>query len=225
MFQIKTTTEVTLNGIKTLVYGGPGVGKTRLISTAPYPLVLSCEGGLLSLRKENVHFIEIKYLNDLQNVYNWLYSGQDNFQYWTIGLDSTSEIIEVVLNNELQKTRDPRQAYGAILNKGTKLLRDFRDLPYRNVVMICKQEWVKNEQTGAMHFAPSFPGAKLGPNAPYFPDEVFQLEIHTHPQTHQRIPLLRCWPSATNVAKDRSGALNEFEPPDLGYVFSKILGS
>ena len=57
---IQSTNTITANGLKVLVYGQAGAGKTTLIKTLPKPLILSAEGGLLSLRKENLPFIEIK---------------------------------------------------------------------------------------------------------------------------------------------------------------------
>ena len=43
-------------GVKVLVYGAPGAGKTRLCATAPKPFILSAESGLLSLRKEKLPY-------------------------------------------------------------------------------------------------------------------------------------------------------------------------
>jgi len=45
-----TTTEAKTQGINVLVYGRAGVGKTTLIRTAPKPIIISIERGLLPLR-------------------------------------------------------------------------------------------------------------------------------------------------------------------------------
>ena len=42
------------HGVKMLVYAGAGAGKTALCATAPRPVVISAEAGLLSLQKKNV---------------------------------------------------------------------------------------------------------------------------------------------------------------------------
>ena len=44
---IKTTGSLAANGVKVLVYGQAGAGKTSLIKSLPNPIVLSAEGGLL----------------------------------------------------------------------------------------------------------------------------------------------------------------------------------
>lgn len=222
---IQSTANISTRGVKCLVYGNAGVGKTRLFATAPAPIIFSAEGGMLSLRTYNLPFIEIKTMADLSEAYQWTLHSREAQQFATIGLDSISEIIEVLLEQERSKTRDPRKAYGEIITQGLALVRGFRDIPGRNVVLVAKQEWSKDDSTGVMFNQPSFPGQKLGPAMPYYPDEIFQYCIFTNPQTRQRVEALRCWPDQSNVAKDRSGALTEWEPPNLSHIFNKIMGS
>lgn len=45
--QLQSTSGLHANGVKVLVYGKAGAGKTSLIPTLPHPVVLSAEGGLL----------------------------------------------------------------------------------------------------------------------------------------------------------------------------------
>lgn len=220
---IQSTQHVALNGVKALVYGLPGVGKTRLCATAPNPIILSAEAGLLSLRAFNIPYIQIVNIAQLNEAFQWASNAQEARQFLTICLDSISEIIEVLLEYEKTKTRDPRKAYGEIITQGLQIIRGFRDLPGRNVVLIAKQEWSKDESNGMMFNQPSFPGQKLGPAAPYYPDEIFQYCVFRNPQTNQRVEALRCWPDQNNIAKDRSGALSEWEKPHLGEIFAKIM--
>lgn len=222
MIFLQSTANFTSNGIKVLVYGPPKVGKTRLLATAPAPIIFSAEGGLLSLRSFNLPYIEIKNMAQLQEGYQWLIGSHEAQQFQTPCLDSISEIIETLLAYELTRTKDPRKAYGEIITQGLRLIRDFRDLPGRNVVMIAKQDFGKDESSGTMYFGPSFPGQKLGPAVPYYPDEIFQYCVFENPHTKARVEALRCWPNQTNVAGDRSGALEEWERPNLTEIFNKI---
>jgi hypothetical protein len=225
VFTIQSTAAIVSSGVKCVVYGKAGVGKTRLSGTAPAPIILSAEAGLLSLRQYNLPYVEITSIYQLREVYQWIAQANEARQFQTIVLDSLSEIIEQILEFERTRTKDPRKAYGEIIIQGIQLVRGFRDLPGRNVVMICKEEWSKDETSGMMYNGPSFPGQKLAPALPYYPDEVFQYCVFTNPQTRARTEALRCWPDQTNIAKDRSGALNEWEPPHLGQIFAKIAGS
>ena len=101
-------------GIKLLVYGESGVGKTQLCSTAPDPIIISAESGLMTLRKFKLPFIEIKTVQDLNDAYEWCMSSKESSKYKTICIDSISEIAEVLLVSEKAKTKDPRKAYGEV---------------------------------------------------------------------------------------------------------------
>jgi len=46
-------------GVKIVVYGEAGIGKTRLATTMPYSILLSAEGGTLSLKNFDVDCIEV----------------------------------------------------------------------------------------------------------------------------------------------------------------------
>lgn len=219
---LQSTANVSTQGVKCLVYGPPKVGKTRLLATAPAPVIFSAEAGLLSLRSYNLPYVQINNMAMLQECYQWTTQSREAQQFQTIGLDSVSEIIEVLLEYEKTRTRDPRKAYGEIITQGIKLIRDFRDLPGRNVVLIAKQESAIDGATGYMMNQPSFPGQKLAPQVPYYPDEIFQYCVFADQQTKRRIEALRCWADQNNVAGDRSGALNEWEEPNLAKIFAKI---
>ena len=56
-----------------------------------------------------------------------------------------SEIAEVVLSEERARTKDPRQAYGAMADQMQQLIRMFRDLPNKHVVMTSKLEKTQDE--------------------------------------------------------------------------------
>lgn len=224
-------------GIKVLVYGRAGVGKTVLGATAPAPIFLSAENGLLSLRK----FIEdrrastgqmnfdipvytVNSVADLDRYYQFFKMGSPQAkQFKTIVVDSISEIGEQIVANAKRKTRDPRQAYGQLYDDVMDKFRDFRDLPGYNVYFIAKEEIVKAGVTGAVRYCPSFPGQALLPHTPYMFDETFNLNIFKD-QEGKDFRALRTQPDWEYEAKDRSGRLDPFEFPDLTYIFNKIMG-
>lgn len=111
---LKSTSGIHLNGVKVLVYGQSGSGKTSLIKTLPAPLVLSAEGGLLSIADADVPFIEVSSMDTLKEAYQWVLNADEAKHFQSIALDSISEIAEVVLNFEKKNTKDPRAAYGAM---------------------------------------------------------------------------------------------------------------
>lgn len=218
-FAIQTTRGVSARqGVKMLVYSRSGVGKTTLIRTCPKPFILSSEKGLLSLANQDIPFAEMRSISDLRMAYQWFYARGDNENVQTVCLDSITDIADDVLKNELKQAADPRQAYGKLMSQILEIYKNFRDLPYRHVYFIAQQEPTKDEVTGAVMFGPSLPGQKLGVKVPYLFDETFQLIVD-----NQGTRWIRTRPDFRNEAKDRSGALAEYEPADLGAIIRKIM--
>lgn len=222
-----TTVEARTHGVKMMVYGRPGMGKTMLCATAPYPIILSAESGLLSLSLDNqqrvfgsardIDVAVIETLDDLINAYDDLTAPDVPFQ--TICLDSVSEIAEKVLENALKLVNDPRQAYGELLQKMLRTFKLFRDIPGKHVVFVAKEE-ARGDKEKTL-YGPMLPGTKLGPQSPYLFDEVFHMATHkAHDGTEYRA--LQTQPDITYDAKDRSGALDAVEQPDLSVIIAKI---
>lgn len=219
---LKRTSSVHSEGIKLLVYGMAGAGKTSLIPTLPAPVVLSAEGGLLSIAGADVPYIEIANMGDLMEAYQWLTESAEAREFQSVALDSISEIAEVVLNAERKATKDPRQAYGAMQEKMSDLIRAFRDLPGRHVYFSAKLEKSQDEM-GRMLHAPSMPGNKTGQALPYFFDEVLALRVEKDAEGNTQRALM-CESDGLWQAKDRSGRLDPWESPDLGAIIRKIGG-
>lgn len=223
--QFSTTDQASAAaGVKVLVYGDAGMGKTTLCATAPSPIIISAESGLLSLRKFRIPVIEIKTIDQLTEAYDWATRAAEARQFATVCIDSISEIGEVVLANAKRQVKDPRQAYGELIEKMTMTIRAFRDLPGKHVYMAAKMEPMKDELTGVVRYGPSMPGSKLGPQLPYYFDEVFRLGVNKSPQG-ETYRFLQTHPDLQYTAKDRSGSLAAIESPDLNHVFAKILGA
>ena len=68
----------------------------------------------------------------------------------------------------------------------------------------------KDEFTGITTYGPMMPGQQLGPQLPYFFDEVFHLDVGKDAQG-QDIRFLRTRLEMSYDAKDRSGALDAYE--------------
>jgi phage nucleotide-binding protein len=219
---VKTTGSLAANGVKVLVYGQAGAGKTSLIKTLPQPIVLSAEGGLLSIQDADLPFIEISDMDTLREAYTWLTQSDEAKGFQSVALDSISEIAEVVLNAEKKATKDPRQAYGAMQEQMADIIRAFRDLPGRHVYMSAKLEKTQDEM-GRVLYAPSMPGNKTGQALPYFFDEVLALRVEKDSDNNTQRALM-CDSDGLWLAKDRSGKLDAWEAPDLGAIIAKIGG-
>lgn len=212
-------------GINCLVYGRAGVGKTSLTATAPKPLLISAEAGLMSLRKVTVPVKVITTLSDIYDVFNDISAGRGpGAEAETISLDSLSEVADMILSDAKARTKDPRQAYGTLGDDAVKLVKAFRDLPNKNCLIVAKETDFTNPITGIRKTGPKAPGNILPDELPYLFDQVMQMtvSIENHPDTGLPYHYLQCHPTAQAEAKDRSGVLGAREWPDLTAIFDKI---
>ena len=222
MINLKTTKGAQAQGVKVLVYGQAGAGKTTLIKTLPNPVVLSAESGLLSLVDSDIPYVEIKSLDDLREVYARLTTTPEGQAFESVALDSLSEIAEVCLAAEKKVAKDPRQAYGEMQDQMSALIRAFRDLPGKNVYFSAKAERV--EDAGVQKWAPSMPGNKLGQALPYFFDLVLALRVEKDVNGNV-VRALMTDSDSVWTAKNRGGRLALWELPDLGSIIKKVKGN
>ena len=217
---IKKTGSLHSEGVKMLVYGNAGSGKTSLCATLPRPIILSAEAGLLSIQGADLPYIEINSMESLKEAYAFLVESEEGKGFDSICLDSISEIGEVILNHEKKIAKDPRQAYGAMQEQISDIIRAFRDMKGKHVYFTAKCEKAQDE-SGKILYAPSMPGNKTGQSLPYFFDEVMALRVELDAEKN---PVRALMTSSDGLwqAKDRSGKLDLWEAPDLGELIKKI---
>jgi hypothetical protein len=218
-----TTTGQSATHVKALCYGDAGVGKTVLCSTAPNPIIISAESGLLSLSHLNIPVIEVNTLDDVNEAYEFITESEDAKQFETVCLDSITEIAEVMLSQYKRDDKDPRKSYGALADHMSQLVRAFRDLEGRHVYFSAKMARIEDEYTGISTFRPMMPGKTLVNGLPFFFDEVMALRIGEE-DDGTKYRYLQTEPDAQYTAKDRSGHLDLIERPDLTHMFDKVLG-
>jgi hypothetical protein len=219
--QIQDTSLIANNGVKVMVYGLAGSGKTRLLATAPGVLILSAEQGLLSLKQFRLPYIMVKTIKDLEWVYNQIMTNPQWAWVKTVALDSVSEIAETALQALLAAETNGQRAYGDMAQDVLSIMRKFRDMPGKNIVFIAKQGRVKDELTGGFLNGPLMPGRVLDQHMPYMFDEVFQLCTFNDGEG-KPYGAIRTRRDNANEAKDRSGRLDNWERPDLTAIFNKI---
>lgn len=218
----KTSQLALIHGVKILIYGGPGVGKTTLAASCGDPpgegvLILSAENGLLSLRGSDIDCIQIKTILDFEEAY--LYVMSPECKHHIIYIDSISEIAEMILSSAKAGLKDPRAAYGALIEQFTVLIKNFRDVSMKHVVMVAKEETYAPDGALAT-IRPFLPGSKLPVDLPHLVDEVFHMEVQ-----HDGTRTFKTQPDGTSKAKDRSGNLLPLESADQGLqaIINKIL--
>ena len=99
-------------GVKAIIYGGPGTGKTPLLTTAPYPVHAFAETGLLSIRTCDQPGYLIDTHTRMRDYTLWACSSQEAKQFQTKTFDSISQMAQIILDEEKKKHKDGRKAYG-----------------------------------------------------------------------------------------------------------------
>lgn len=219
---IKSTASIQQSAkINALIYGDSGVGKTRLALTCDRPLIISAEGGLLSLAGHEVPYIGVSDIKTAREAIKYTIDHAN--EYGTVIFDSLSEIAEIVLADAMQKNPDPRKAYPEAEAAITRLIRQLRDLPC-SVIWIGKSTVVQDEM-GRRIYAPMVPGQKFQDRLPYLLDLVGRLVVDTVTKedgTQQIRRTLRFVSDGSFTAKDRSGKLPELCPAHIGRIIDRI---
>lgn len=210
------------NGLKILVHGMAGSGKTVLCATTGKPtLIVSAESGLLSIAgaPDHIKTTVVKTIAELEEVYDYVEQNIDDFEW--VCIDSISEIAEVLLAEEKRISKDPRQAYGNLSDRMLGILRSFRDLPNMNVIMSCKQQLVTDADTNTSRYLPLLPGKSLTNSIAYLFDEVFALRVEKD-DDGEDYRTIQTGRDRNYEAKDRSGVLEMFEEPSIRKIAEKI---
>lgn len=204
-------------GVKAVVYSGPGLGKTPLLTTAPNPVICFTEPGFLSVAKWQGPAYEAYTYARIREFWLWAIGSQEARQFHTFCVDSVSQIAEIILAEEKPKHKDGRKAYGEMFDKTMEIMNWIYFAKGLNALLIAKED-MKTEDN---KFRPYFPGKELNVKIPHLFDSVWRLENVPTPKGIVRC--MRTRESQDAFARDRSGKLEEFEPADINHLFAKSL--
>jgi hypothetical protein len=209
-------------GVKLIMYGGPGTGKTPLMATAPRPVMCITEPGLLSVRHvTTVPGWEAYTPDRIDEFFTWLTQSSEAKAFDTVGIDSISQMAELFLTQELGRNKDGRKAYGEMHRRTMKLLNDLYYMPNKHTYLIAKQGVFEEE--GSNVRKPYFPGKELNVQVPHMYDEVWHLGMTNVPSQPQPVIAVRTRSTFGTFARDRSGQMAEIEYPELSSLFKKAM--
>ena len=206
-------------GVKAVIYGPPGKGKTPILNTAPRPVLLACEPGLLSMRKSNVPTWPAFDAKSIDEFFKWLFHSNETRNYDTVGVDSISQMCEVYLQAALKTNKHGMAAYGEMARNSMDQIRGLYYMAQKHTYLIAKQQIITE---GGLMKRPYFPGQQLPTEVPHLFDEILHLDTQNVPGMGQ-IVAFRCHGGFDVMARDRTGNLAEFEPPDFGLLVQKAM--
>jgi hypothetical protein len=219
-------------GVKCLGYGPPGSGKTPIINTAPNPLMLVTEPGLLSMRGSTVPAFEAFDVKAIDEFFKWLFGSTEPKKFDTICVDSTSQMAEINLLEAEGKSKDGRAVYGIMSKAVMKHINKLFFMENKHIFLIAKEGTIEEtvwnftgpipQKMTVMKKVPYFPGRELGVKIPHLYDEVLYMAQGVVPGQVGEMKYIRTNGSSDVSARDRSGKLDNYEPQDLNYIFNKI---
>jgi len=193
-----------------------------LIPTCDNPVICSTDEGLSSIREHNLPFHRCVTWGNYLQFEEAAKVGQLN-EFGTVVIDDLTELAELFLVLEKPKHKNLMQAYGALNDEMMRVIRFWRSQTAYIVVLICKQERIKDESTGGLIYGPCIPGKAVAPMLPYLLGSVYHMEEYIDPTTQVKQEVLRCKRSSQYEAGDRSGKLAELELANLKNIFAKSL--
>lgn len=185
--------------IKALVYGKSWSWKTTFAGTAENVLFASAENGLLSIADKWVAYSEIKSLNDLIEIRDFLKNWDHHFE--TFVIDSITEISDIIKSEIENKTWKQMQIqdWWELSNKIEKVIKDIKEIDI-NVIVIA-QEMIEKDWDKIERMVPSL-NWKSSTKIAYYMDIVWYLYLDS--QWNRK---MFTWTSNRFVTKDRTWKL------------------
>lgn len=233
-----------------LIYGAPGVGKTRVAASAPSPLIIDVdEKGTDSVRRDiDPYAIRIETWAEINDIYWYLQSGEHDYK--TVVIDSLSGLQQLatnfVLGDESSRdaSRDPdmpdRRVWGKVGQLMKVQITNYRNLPL-NVVFTAldrTRETGEGEEEEQVVVGPSVSPAiqkhvtaAVGTIGYLVKREVvvkYKKMVDDEEKSFKRREIRRrllVGDSERYISKDRNGLFGEFiDAPDLTEMIALIYG-
>lgn len=208
-------------GVKVMGYGGPGSGKTPVSNTAPSPVMLAVEPGMLSMRGSDVPAFEAQTTAKIAEFFEWFFKSKETNNYDTLIIDSISEMCEIILADKLRIHSHGLKAYGEMADAVMTYINKLYYFPQKHLYLICKQTTV--DESGAQKRRPYFPGKELNVKIPHLFDEILHLGNHNIPGVVGAQKAFCTAEQFDLMARDRSGRLSMYEEPNLTKLFQKVM--
>lgn len=208
-------------GCKALVFGPPGSGKTPVVNTARRPCLLAVEPGMLSMRGSTVPTFQATKWTQIKEFFDWWFGSKEVDAFDTLGIDSVSQICEIHLRDNPRKVSHGLQQYGTMAEDCGDYFTKLYYQERKHMYLICKQE-IEQTQAGFGKKRPYFPGKDLNVKMPHLFDLITQLDTHVIPG-YGSAKAFHTHSAMDAFCRDRSGTLDEYEPPNLAAIFDKTM--
>lgn len=204
-----------LYGAKCIVYGGAGTGKTPLINTAPRPVLLATEPGLLSMRNSNVPTWIGNTKARIDEFMKWFELSPEAKNYDTLAIDSTSQMCDIALSES--KAKHGLAQYGEMADYVYPYMERLYFTREKHMFLIAKEELTSDGKR-----RPYYPGKFLPIQIPHKYDCILRLARVPIPNVGEQLAF-QCNGTMDIIARNRTGTLADFEPADFSQLVKKVM--
>lgn len=233
--------------LKILAYGEFAAGKTIFATTFPKPILFfdfddgrETYGGMADIDYEL--YVEDpttrratayrRFVKDLDNY------ARDNAGYKTFVLDSTTFMLDMIINDILSSQGTTSASEGITLPQWQTVTNRFSEV-FRKIksyqthfVVIGHQQLVKDELSGEIRTLPIMVGQKFPLKAPLYFDEVYRVFVDQKEKADSiyKIQTSSCRKYSARSRMNRvdpetgkvTAILDQYEPADFGVIMDKI---
>ena len=204
-------------GIKCVVFGPPGSGKTPMVNTAPRPVLLATEPGLLSMRNSNVPTWLAPTTDKIDEFMKWFEHSSEAKNFDTLAIDSSSQMCDIALDMAKKKSSHGLQQYGIMAEYVMPYMKRLYFMPQKHMYLIAKEEV---SPLGLRR--PYYPGKQLPTDIPHLYDCILRIAKAQVPNVGEQLAF-QCNGTYDVLARNRTGNLADFEPPDFGALVKKAM--
>lgn len=218
-------TDIPFTGIKAILAGHSGTGKTRSLMTCPKPaLYITSEKKYSSVEPSAMKDITIAGISNFQQFVNVLMqNGQQShnpdYIYKTIFIDSLTDLANMRVNEIRSTVKDGRQAYFQTQTEMMEIFRIMRDAA-TNIIGICLLSRYQDSENYTK-YGPMFPGQQLSQVVPSQFDEIYVAQSRRSPEGHIEY-FFQTVNDGKYECKSTSGVLPPFMEPDWSKIISMI---
>lgn len=210
-------------GCKCLIYGPAGSGKTPILNSAPRPLLLATEPGLLSMKGSTIPTYEAYTPKAISDFFTWFFNSAETKNFDTLGIDSASQIADIHLIAAQKTNKHGLKAYGEMAENTIEHLRTLYYTRYKHTYVICKEE-IKDLDGQSMR-RPYFPGQVLPITVPHLYDFILRLAKTNVPEAQGEVLAFQCNGSYNVLSRNRTGNLNTYEQPNFTALVNKAMSA
>lgn len=214
-------------GVKAIIYGPAGSAKTPILNTAPRPVLLATEAGLIGMKGSTIPTYEAYTSQRVDEFFKWFFQSTETKAFDTLGIDSGSQVADIYLNAALSGTskqgnkKHGMAAYGEMATNTMEHLRTLFYTKQKHVYMICKEQIADVDYQSLRR--PYFPGQQLPVDVPHLYDFILRLAKTNVPGMAGEQLAFQCNGTMNIMARNRTGNLNDFEEPHFGKLVQKVM--